>query len=138
VRRTTTETAKDQKTSSQAMLVRRGSTPMSAQHVCVQSKKLTGRRLRTAHATSNREETNFRCACLKRHSGCWPPPKNSVDGAGHQGGDVSFLHPLLWIGATTLRRLSLQKSVVYSCPPSLAMCGNPFPKKIRGRRALAL
>jgi hypothetical protein len=26
----------------------------------------------------------------------------------------------------------------YSCPPSLAVCGNPFPKMIRGRRTLAL
>jgi hypothetical protein len=74
VRRTTTETAKDQKTSSRAPLVRRGGTPTSAQHVCMQSKKITGRRPRTAHATPDREETNFRCACLKRHSGCWPPP----------------------------------------------------------------
>jgi hypothetical protein len=74
VRRTTTETAKDQKTSSRALLVRRGSTSTSAQHVCVQSKKIAGRRPRTAHATSDREETNFRCACIKLRSGCWPPP----------------------------------------------------------------
>jgi hypothetical protein len=74
VRRTTTETAKDQKTSSRALLVRREGTPTSAQHVCVQSKRTTGRRPRTSHATPDREETNFRCACLKRHSGCWPPP----------------------------------------------------------------
>jgi hypothetical protein len=52
--------------------------------------------------------------------------------------DVSFLHPLRWTGATTLRRLRPQKGQVYSCPPSMAMCGNPFPKKIRGRRTLAL
>jgi hypothetical protein len=47
---------------------------MSAQHVCVQSKKMKGRRLRTAHATPDREETNFRRACIKQNSGCWPPP----------------------------------------------------------------
>jgi hypothetical protein len=74
VRRTTTETAKDQKTSSRALLVRRGRTSTSAQHVCVQSKKETDGRLRTAHATPDREETNFRCACIKLHDGCWPPP----------------------------------------------------------------
>jgi hypothetical protein len=39
---------------------------------------------------------------------------------------------------STLRRLHPRKDVVYSCPPSLAACGNPFPKKIRGRRTLAL
>jgi hypothetical protein len=52
--------------------------------------------------------------------------------------DVSFLHPLRWTSATTLRRLRPWKIVVYSCPPSLAVYGNPFPKKIRGRRTLAL
>jgi hypothetical protein len=55
------------------LLVRREGTPTSAQHVCMQSKKTTGRRPHTSHATPDREETNFRCACLKRHSGCWPP-----------------------------------------------------------------
>jgi hypothetical protein len=52
--------------------------------------------------------------------------------------DVSFLHPLLWTGATTLRRLRPRKNQDYSYPPSLAMCGNPFPKMIRGRRTWAL
>jgi hypothetical protein len=85
VRRTMTEIAKDQKTSSRALLVRREGMPTSAQHVCVQSKKTMGGRPRTSHATPDREETNFRCACLKRHSGYWQPPKNSVDGAGRQG-----------------------------------------------------
>jgi hypothetical protein len=57
------------------LLVRKGSTSMSAQRICVQSKRITGRKLRTAHATPDREETNFCRAC---------PPKNSVDGAGRQ------------------------------------------------------
>jgi hypothetical protein len=74
MRRTTAKTAKDQKTSSRAPLVRRGTTSTSAQHVGVQSKKIRDRRPRTAHATPDREETNFPCACPKRHSGCWPPP----------------------------------------------------------------
>jgi hypothetical protein len=47
---------------------------MSAQHVGMQSKKMKDRRPRTTHATPDREETNFRRACIKRHSGCWPPP----------------------------------------------------------------
>jgi hypothetical protein len=76
VRRTTTKTAKDQKTSSRAPLVRREGTPTSAPHVFMRSKKITGRRPRTAHATSDRKETNFRCACLKRRSGSWPPSLN--------------------------------------------------------------
>jgi hypothetical protein len=41
----------------------------SSQHICVQSKKTKDRRPRTAHATPDREETNFRRACIKRHSG---------------------------------------------------------------------
>jgi hypothetical protein len=32
----------------------------------------------------DREETSFRRACIKRHSGSWPPPKNRVDCAGRQ------------------------------------------------------
>jgi hypothetical protein len=52
--------------------------------------------------------------------------------------DVRFLHPLWWTGVTTLRRLCPQKNQDYNCPPSLAVCGNPFPKMIRGRRTLAL
>jgi hypothetical protein len=50
MRRTTTKTAKDQKTSSRAVS-REG-----RDHVHV------------------REETSFRHAYIKRHSGCWPPP----------------------------------------------------------------
>jgi hypothetical protein len=52
--------------------------------------------------------------------------------------DVSFLHPLLWTGATTLQRLCPRKNQDYNCPPSLAVCGNPFPMMIRGRRTKAL
>jgi hypothetical protein len=84
MRRTTTKTAKDQKTSSRA------SSHGGRDHVHVSSACLRaeqedkGRRPRTAHSTPDREETNFRHACVKRHSGCWPPPKNSVDGAGCQ------------------------------------------------------
>jgi hypothetical protein len=74
MRRTTTKTTKDQKTSSRA------SAGEGRDHVHVSSAHLRaeeedkGRRPRTAHATPDREETNFRHACIKRHSGCWPPP----------------------------------------------------------------
>jgi hypothetical protein len=84
MRRMMMDIAKDQKTSSRALLVRREGTPTSAQHIFMQSKRIMGRRPHTAHATPDREETNFRCACIKRHSGCWPPPKYSMDGAGRQ------------------------------------------------------
>jgi hypothetical protein len=74
MRRTTTKTSKDQKTSSRAPAGEERDTSMSAQRVCVQSKKITDRRPCTAHATPDREETNFRCVCIKQHSSCWPPP----------------------------------------------------------------
>jgi hypothetical protein len=74
MRRTTTKTAKDQKTSSRA------SSRGGRDHVHVSSARLRaeqedkGRRPRTTHAIPDREETNFRHAWIKRHSGCWPPP----------------------------------------------------------------
>jgi hypothetical protein len=75
MRRTTVENAKDQKTSSRAPAGEERETKSTpAQHVGVRSKKVKDRRPRTAHAIPDREETNFRCACPKRHSGCWPPP----------------------------------------------------------------
>jgi hypothetical protein len=70
MRRTTTKMAKDQKTSSRAV-------PHEGKdHIHVSSAHLRaeqedkGRRPRTAHATPDREETKFRRACIKRHSGC--------------------------------------------------------------------
>jgi hypothetical protein len=74
MRRTMTKMAKDQKTSSRAV-PRKGK-----DHIHVSSAHLhaeqedKGRRPHTAHATPDREETNFCRACIKRHSGCWPPP----------------------------------------------------------------
>jgi hypothetical protein len=74
MRRTTTKTAKDQKTSSRAVS-REG-----RHHIHVSSARFRaeqedkGRRLHIAHATPDREETNFCHAYIKRHSGCWPPP----------------------------------------------------------------
>jgi hypothetical protein len=74
MRRMTTETAKDQKTSSQAV-PREGKDHIHASSARLRAEQEDkGRRLRTAHATPDREETNFRHACIKRHSGCWPPP----------------------------------------------------------------
>jgi hypothetical protein len=74
MRRTMTKTAKDQKTSSRA-----GSRE-GRDHIHVSSARFRAeqedksRRLRTVHATLDRKKTNFRHACIKRHSGCWPPP----------------------------------------------------------------
>jgi hypothetical protein len=74
MRRTTAKTAKDQKTSSRA-ISREG-----RDHIHISSARFRaeqedkGRRPRTAHATPGREETIFCHACIKQHSGCWPPP----------------------------------------------------------------
>jgi hypothetical protein len=70
MRRTMTKTAKDQKTSSQAVS-REG-----RDHVHVSLARFRAeqedksRRLRTIHANPDREETSFRRACIKWHSGC--------------------------------------------------------------------
>jgi hypothetical protein len=74
MRRTTTKTTKDQKTPSRAPAGE------GRDHIHISSARLRaeqedkGRRPRTTHATLDREETNFHHACIKRHSGCWPPP----------------------------------------------------------------
>jgi hypothetical protein len=73
MRRTTVKTAKDQKTSSRAV------SREERDHVHISSVRFhaeqedKSRRLRIVHATPDREETSFRRACIKRHSGCWPP-----------------------------------------------------------------
>jgi hypothetical protein len=74
MRRTTAKTTKDQKASSRAV------SHEGRDHVHVSSARFRaeqedkGRRPLIAHATLDKEETNFRHACIKRHSGCWPPP----------------------------------------------------------------
>jgi hypothetical protein len=74
MRRTMAKTAKDLKTSSQAAYHE------GIDHVHVSSARFRAeqedksRRLHTVHATPDREETSFRHACIKQHSGCWPPP----------------------------------------------------------------
>jgi hypothetical protein len=73
MRRTTTKTAKDQKTSRASAGEGRDHVHVSSAHLCAEQED-KGRRPRTAHAIPDREETNFRHACIKRHSGCWPPP----------------------------------------------------------------
>jgi hypothetical protein len=74
MRRTTTKTAKDQKASSLAISREgRDHVHVSSAHFRAKQEDKS-RRLRTAHATLDREETNFRCAYIKWHSGCWPPP----------------------------------------------------------------
>jgi hypothetical protein len=74
MRRTTTKTAKDQKTSSRAS-AGEGRDHVHVSLACLRAEQEDkGRRPCTTHATPDREETNFRHACIKGHSGCWPPP----------------------------------------------------------------
>jgi hypothetical protein len=74
MRRMTAKTTKGQKASSRAV------SHEGRDHVHISLARFRveledkGRRPLTAHATPNREETNFRHACIKRHSGYWPPP----------------------------------------------------------------
>jgi hypothetical protein len=74
MRRTTAKTAKNQKTTSRAV------SHEGRDHVHVSSVRFHAEhedrsgRLHTIHATPDREETSFRRACIKRHSGCWTPP----------------------------------------------------------------
>jgi hypothetical protein len=74
MRRTTTKTAKDQKTSSRAYAGEERDHVHGSSARLRAEQKDKGRRPRTAHATPDREETNFRHAYIKRHNGCWPPP----------------------------------------------------------------
>jgi hypothetical protein len=74
MRRTMTKIAKDQKTSSRAgSHERRDRIHVSSAHFHAEQEDKSIR-LCTIHATPDKEETNFRHACIKRHSGCWPPP----------------------------------------------------------------
>jgi hypothetical protein len=74
MRRTTTKTAKDQKTSSRA-LAGEGRDQVHVSSACLRAEQEDkGRRPRTAHATPYREETNFPHVFIKQHGGCWPPP----------------------------------------------------------------
>jgi hypothetical protein len=74
MKRMMAKTTKDKKASLRAVSLQ------GRDHVHVSSARFhadqedKGRRPRTAHATPDREETNFHRACIKRHSGCWPPP----------------------------------------------------------------
>jgi hypothetical protein len=73
MRKTMTKTAKDQETSSRAFSREgRDHIHVSSAHFHAKQEDKS-RRLRVVHATPDREETNFRHACIKRHSGCWPP-----------------------------------------------------------------
>jgi hypothetical protein len=74
MRRTTTKTAKDQNNSSRAPAGEgKDHVHVSSAHLCAKQED-KGRRPCTAHATPDREETNFCPACIKRYRGCWPPP----------------------------------------------------------------
>jgi hypothetical protein len=73
MRKTMAKTAKDQKTSSRAVSCE------GRDHIHVSLARFRAeqedksRRLRTIHTTPDKEETSFFHACIKRHSGCWPP-----------------------------------------------------------------
>jgi hypothetical protein len=74
MRRMTTKIAKNQKTSSRAISHEgRDHVHVSSAHFRVEQEDKS-RRLRTVHATPDREESSFRRACIKRYSGCWPSP----------------------------------------------------------------
>jgi hypothetical protein len=74
MRRTTAKTAKEQKTSSRAVS-REGRDHVHVSSACFRAEQEDkSRRLRTVHATPDREETSFCRACIKQHSGCWSPP----------------------------------------------------------------
>jgi hypothetical protein len=74
MRRMTTITAKEQKTSSRAVSRDgRDHVHVSLARFCAEQEDKS-RRPRTVHATPDREETSFCHACIKWHSGCWPPP----------------------------------------------------------------
>jgi hypothetical protein len=74
MRRTTTKTTKNQKTSSRA-ISHEGRDHVHISSACFRAEQEDkSRRLRTVHTTADREETSFRRACIKRHSGCWPTP----------------------------------------------------------------
>jgi hypothetical protein len=65
------KTAKDQKTSSRAVS-REGKDHIHVSSACFRAEQEDkSRRLRTVHATPDREETNFHRVCIKRHG---PPP----------------------------------------------------------------
>jgi hypothetical protein len=89
MRRMTAKTAKDQKTSSRAAS-HEGRDHVLVSSVCFRAEQEDkSRRLRIVHATPDREETSFRRACIKWHSGCCPLPLKigwTVQGArgGHQ------------------------------------------------------
>jgi hypothetical protein len=75
MRRTTAQTSKSLKASSRA-ISHEGRDHVHVSSACFRAEQEDkGRRPLTAHATPDREETNFCHACIKRHNGCWPPPK---------------------------------------------------------------
>jgi hypothetical protein len=74
VRRTTAKATKDQKTSSRA-ISREGMDHIHVSSVRFHAEQEDEDRRPPYHPRyPNREETSFRRACIKRHSGCWPPP----------------------------------------------------------------
>jgi hypothetical protein len=75
-------------------------------------------------------------ACIKLHSGCCFPPKNRVDGVGHQRRTSAFLNPLLWTGATALHRRRPPKPAERQLSHSLAVLWQPLPQVDEGKEDL--
>jgi hypothetical protein len=74
MRRTTAKAAKDQKASSRAPVGKeRNHVHVSSACLCAEQED-KGQKTTYHPCYPNREETNFDRACIKRHSGCWPPP----------------------------------------------------------------
>jgi hypothetical protein len=111
---------------------------MSAQYVSVLSKKI--RTEDPVPSTLPRQGGDQLSPCLHKaaQSLLDTPPKNRVDGAGRQRRtSASSTHscgpaPLLY------EDYIYRRPKTNNCPSSLAVCGNPFPKMIRGRRTSAL
>jgi hypothetical protein len=110
MRRTTTKLLRTRRPPREVFLVRGRIRSAPAQHILVLSEKT---RLEDGvPSTLPRQGGDQLLPCLRK-AARWlltTPPKNRVDGAGHQGRTSAFLHPLPWTGATALRRLSPSKT----------------------------
>jgi hypothetical protein len=138
MRRTTTKTTKDQKTSSRA------SAGEGRDHVHVSSACLYAEQedegQKTAYRPRYPRQGGVQLSPCLHKAEQWllaTPLKIAWTLQGARGGR-QLPPPTLVDRRHYSTKGQPRKNKVYSCPPSLAMCGNPFPKKIRGRRTLAL
>jgi hypothetical protein len=133
MRRTTTKTAKYQKTSSRAV------SHEGRDHVHVSSARFRAeqedksRRLRTIHATP-RQGGDQLSPCLHK-AAQWllaTPLKIGWTVQGARGGRQ--LPPPTPVDRChySMKTMSTEECQDYNFPPSLAVCGNPFPKIVGG------